>query len=123
MISGTPYVPTNCDVPTTEVETDANSKSKSLLSETANTEINHQSPLHLKYHHTNVEIPQLPTPSGDAQSANKSIGSTSTGRDSIDEVAPNSDSPLNKLSHPTRTLYYPSLDKCMSLEADLQVNR
>jgi len=117
---GTPYVPTNCDVPTTEVETDANSKSKSLLSETANTEINHQSPLHLKYHHTNVEIPQLPTPSGDAQSANKSIGSTSTGRDSIDEVAPNSDSPLNKLSHPTRTLYYPSLDKCMSLEADLQ---
>lgn len=26
-----------------------------------------------------------------------------------------------KITHPTRTLYYPSLDKCSSLESDLQV--
>ena len=32
------------------------------------------------------------------------------------------DSPQHK-SHPTRTLFYPSLDKCLSLETDLQVIR
>lgn len=28
---------------------------------------------------------------------------------------------LCKVSHPARTLYYPSLDKCVTLETDLQV--
>lgn len=40
--------------------------------------------------------------------------------DGVEEMSFDLDSPLHK-SHPTRTLFYPSLDKCLSLEADLQV--
>ena len=36
-------------------------KSRSLHCETVSKEINHQSPLHLKYHHTTVDIPKLPS--------------------------------------------------------------
>ena len=87
-------------------------------SENFNRGTNYQSPLHLKYHNASVEIPNLPS-SDDCGTTY--IDSTPTGHDSIDEPSPNLDSSPHKISHPTRTLYYPSLEKCVTLEADLQV--
>jgi len=56
---GTPYVSSEGDTAAEDVSGDK--KSKSLHCETVSKEINHQSPLHLKYHHTNVDIPKLPS--------------------------------------------------------------
>lgn len=74
-----------------------------------------------KYHHAPVEIPHLPAADDSADSPVSSLNSMN--RESIDESVSNYDfsSSSGKISHPTRTLYYPSLDKCTSLESDLQV--
>ena len=78
----------------------------------------------LKYHNAPVEIPNLPS----SHAENQSSGLDAEATDDINETragptAINFDGSAGyKIAHPTRTLYYPNLDKCLSLESDLQVN-
>lgn len=44
-------------------------------------------------------------------------------RDNDDHHQSNPENITCKVPHPSRTLYYPSLDKCITLETDLQVGR
>jgi len=78
----------------------------------------------LKYHNAPVEIPNLPS----SPAENQSTGLDAEATDDINEtregpIAVNFDGSAGyKIAHPTRTLYYPNLEKCLSLESDLQVN-
>ena len=58
-------------------------------------------------------------PSGN--NSDKPASCEGSSRDSIDEAPSGLDPIASKVPHPSRTLYYPSLDKCVTLEADLQV--
>ena len=77
----------------------------------------------LKYHNAPVVLTNLPStndsdglPSHSSEDRPSSISRNI----SIEESSAGIDA-TQKISHPTRTLYYPSLDKCSSLESDLQV--
>jgi hypothetical protein len=79
------------------------------------------STLPMKYHNTQVEAPSLPS----LNDPEKAVSSSICRQDSFDETptTTNLDNITSKVvSHPSRTLYYPSLDKCVTLETDLQVN-
>jgi len=127
---GTPYV---SEENATTDDGAGNTKAKPQYSETVSKEINHQSPLHLKYHQTTVDIPKLPSvmsqdgveeveidmESPKSESPQLAQAQVIVSPDGVEEMTFEMDSPQHK-SHPTRTLFYPSLDKCLSLETDLQ---
>lgn len=58
-------------------------------------------------------------PANDPDKCSASIPSS---RDDDGGSLTNLDCASSKMSHPSRTLYYPSLEKCVTLESDLQVN-
>lgn len=75
------------------------------------------STLPMKNHNTQIEIPSL-------SDKERAISCDISHQDSFNETSTsiNYDNIISKVvSHPSRTLYYPSLDKCVTLEADLQV--
>lgn len=75
------------------------------------------STLPMKNHNTQTEIPSL-------TDKERAITCDTSHQDSFNETSTstNCDNIISKVvSHPSRTLYYPSLDKCVTLEADLQV--
>ena len=75
----------------------------------------------LKYHNAPVEIANLPLSYTDDHQSQQQSSLDVQGAADVDET-PCFDANLGyKTSHPTRTLYYPTLEKCLSLESDLQV--
>jgi hypothetical protein len=79
----------------------------------------------LKYHNAPVEIPNLLSPAP-VENQSQPIGSDVIQATDANETHAG---PVNfdgcsgyKIAHPTRTLYYPNLEKCLSLESDLQVD-
>ncbi|XP_046452687.1 protein brunelleschi-like isoform X2 [Daphnia pulex] len=69
----------------------------------------------MKNHNTQIEIPSL-------TDKERAITCDISHQDSFNETSTstNYDNISKVVSHPSRTLYYPSLDKCVTLEADLQ---
>lgn len=110
---GTPYNSLSCETRTTSYSDDSQTRTVQNPKDTVSSSVN------LKYHDAPVEIPHLP-PSNDSDGRTLSSGPSRIG--SIDEVPFTLEGNQSKMSHPTRTLYYPNLEKCVSLEADLQVN-
>lgn len=103
-MKGTPYV-------SSVSEASPNEKQQLELSKDPE-----HSTLPMKNHNTQIEIPSLTDKErvitcGISHQDSFNETSTSTNYDNISKV----------VSHPSRTLYYPSLDKCVTLEADLQV--
>ena len=116
---GTPYSSCTPDTPSSNGSADETSLQAELSLQDSPPSPN------LRYHSAPVELPAggvLAAAGDDVETRSTSI--TILSRDSIDESASNYSFEPNvnsKGSHPARTLYYPSLDKCTSLEADLQV--
>lgn len=110
---GTPYNSLSCETRTISYSDESPTRTIQNSKDTVSSSVN------LKYHDAPVEIPHLP-PSSDSDGRTLSSGPSRIG--SIDEVPIALEGNQSKMSHPTRTLYYPNLEKCVSLEADLQVN-
>ena len=64
----------------------------------------------------NTDLTDPSTNSLNQKSSNSSVGQKST-----NESQPDGENVSSKVPTPSRTLYYPSLEKCVTLETDLQV--
>lgn len=75
-----------------------------------------------KYHNAPVEIPNLSSAPIENQSQPSGSDAQATDANETHAGPINFDGSLGyKIAHPTRTIYYPNFEKCLSLESDLQV--
>lgn len=91
---------------------------KSCSSLTDSTKETVQSATSFRYHDAPVEMGSLLSVADQTTPSNSVL----TGGTAVGETASSVDGNRSMISHPTRTLYYPVLEKCVSLESDIQVS-